>query len=188
MKIQKGDLGYIRSQKKKRTLLTAGMFAIPLIIFITGLIQTKTRLNMFTFVAIMGCLPASRCAVGMIMIWMQKPVSESVYQQIEDRAKNLSRAYELTVTAYEKNTALDSIVICGTHVAAYSSHEKTDCAFAETHITKILKGNGYKADVKIFKDLKSYLDRVSDLALKQTEQEDNDRSHLMRQTILAISL
>lgn len=66
MKIQKGDFGYINAQKKKRTLITAVLFLIPLVIFFTGLHETGTRLNLFTFVAIMGCLPASRSAVGMI--------------------------------------------------------------------------------------------------------------------------
>ncbi|MCI5994851.1 MAG: hypothetical protein MRZ45_02695 [Blautia sp.] len=57
MKAEKGDFGYIKAQKKKRTLITLGLFAIPLVIFLTGLHETGTRLNMFTFVAIMGCLP-----------------------------------------------------------------------------------------------------------------------------------
>ena len=70
VKIEKGDFGYIRSQKKKRILITCCLFAITLLIYFTGLIQTKTRLNMFTFVAIMGCLPAGKSAVGMIMILM----------------------------------------------------------------------------------------------------------------------
>ena len=70
MKKNKGEYGYIHSQKIKRTLITIVMFAIPITIFITGLIITKTRLNMFTFVAIMGCLPASRSATGLAMMLM----------------------------------------------------------------------------------------------------------------------
>lgn len=200
MKVRKGDIGYIKAQKKKRTLMTLGLFALPLIIFFTGLIVTKTRLNMFTFVAIMGCLPASRCAVGMIMICMQKPVEHSVYDQVEARAGDLTRAYELVLTAYEKNTAIDSLVVCGYHVAAYSSSEKTDPAYVEKHINKILKGNGYKNDVKIFTDLNAYLERVSYLAARRkvTEKDipytpnetypDLSRSELVKHTILAISL
>ena len=52
MKRDKGEFGYIKSQKIKRGLITLVMFAIPIIIFLTGLFITKTRLNMFTFVAI----------------------------------------------------------------------------------------------------------------------------------------
>ena len=57
-KIEKGTFGYIRSQKIRRSLFTAVLFAVPLIIYFVGLITQKTRLTMFTFVAILLCLPA----------------------------------------------------------------------------------------------------------------------------------
>ena len=53
-KVKKGNYGYIRYERKKRLLVTLVMFAIPLVIYVTGYIQTKTRLNLFTFVAILG--------------------------------------------------------------------------------------------------------------------------------------
>ena len=59
-KVEKGSYGYIQYQKKKRLLVTFILFLIPLVIFATGLIQTKTRLNLFTVVAIVGCLPACK--------------------------------------------------------------------------------------------------------------------------------
>ena len=37
MKRDKGEFGYIKSQKIKRGLITLVMFAIPIIIFLTGL-------------------------------------------------------------------------------------------------------------------------------------------------------
>lgn len=200
MKVNKGDLGYIKAQKKKRTWMTAGLFALPLAIFFTGLWQTGTRLNLFTFVAIMGCLPAARCAVGMVMILMQKPVEESFYRDMEKRAGNLTRAYELVISAYEKNTPIDGLVICGYHVVGYTSSQKADAAFVQKHIQEILKGNGYRSDVKIFKDVKPFMDRVAYLAKNQEEIEkdisftpnesypDLTRSQLVKHTILAISL
>ena len=54
-KTKKGTYGYIRNERKRRLLITLASFAIPLIIYVTGYIQTKTRLNLFTFVAILGC-------------------------------------------------------------------------------------------------------------------------------------
>ena len=63
-KVKKGNYGYIRYERKKRLLVTLVMFAIPLVIYVTGYIQTKTRLNLFTFVAILGCLPASRSSMN----------------------------------------------------------------------------------------------------------------------------
>ena len=59
-KTKKGTYGYIRHERKRRLLITLASFAIPLIIYVTGYIQTKTRLNLFTFVAILGCIPAAQ--------------------------------------------------------------------------------------------------------------------------------
>ena len=126
VKIEKGDFGYIRSQKKKRILITCCLFAITLLIYFTGLIQTKTRLNMFTFVAIMGCLPAGKSAVGMIMILMQKPISEEVYEKASKAAKSGTMFYELCFTTYEKVIPVDCLYISGSHVVGYASSEKAD--------------------------------------------------------------
>lgn len=200
MKVNKGDFGYIKAQKKKRALLTTVLYAIPLTIFFTGLFITKTRLNLFTFVAIMGCLPASKCAVGMIMMLMQKPLSQEIYEKIEARRGELVMAFELTVTAYEKNTPIDSLAVCGNAVVGYSASPKADLSFAENHIRDILKGNGYRVNVKIFKDLKPYLDRLTSLnqnrdqlreGISFTPDEnypDLSREELIKHTILAISL
>ena len=139
VKIEKGDFGYIRSQKKKRILITCCLFAITLLIYFTGLIQTKTRLNMFTFVAIMGCLPAGKSAVGMIMILMQKPISEEVYEKASKAAKSGTMFYELCFTTYEKVIPVDCLYISGSHVVGYASSEKADAPFLEKHLKEILK-------------------------------------------------
>ncbi len=200
MKIRKGNFGYIRAQKKKRVLVTLVLFAIPLLIFFTGLAITKTRLNLFTFVAIMGCLPASKSAVGMILMLMQKPMEETAYRQIEAHKGSLEVAYELTVTAYEKSTQIDSIAVCANTVIGYTQSLKADLSFAEQHMEKILKGNGYKVNVKIFRELKPYLERLDSLNEHQeklregisfTPDErypDLTREALIKHTILAISL
>lgn len=200
MKANKGDFGYIKAQKKRRAIFTAILYAIPLAIFITGLIATKSRLNLFTFIAIMGCLPASKSAVGMIMMLMQKPMKESDYREVEKHRGELPTAYELAVTAYEKTTLIDSIAVCGNYVVGYAESPKADLAFVEKHIKEILKGNGYRANVKIFKTLKPYLERLDSLnkSKEQLEAEipftpdenypDLSRAELMKHVILAISL
>lgn len=117
-KVKKGNYGYIRYERKKRLLVTLVMFAIPLVIYVTGYIQTKTRLNLFTFVAILGCLPASRSMVGLIMIFMQKPVGQEQYEREQKAAGSLLAGYEMIFTAYEHTTLVTALVICGAHVVA----------------------------------------------------------------------
>lgn len=201
MKIKKGDYGYIPAQKKKTILITVVCFGLCLAVFIAGLIVNKmNRLNMFTFVAIMGCLPSAKFAVGMIMILIQKELPREAYEKIHGHMGELTCAYDLVITAYEKNTSIGAVAICGYEVAAYTHSEKTDIPFAEEHITTILKGNGYKAHVKIFSEQKAYLERLDYLNKNREEMEkdipliqdetypDLSRSELVKHTLLAISL
>lgn len=199
-KVKKGDYGYISYQKIRRVLMTLGLFAIPIIIFITGYVQTGTRKNLFTFVAIMGCLPASKCAVGMIMMLMQKPMKAELYETLKEHVRDMTVIYEATVSAYEKNTPLPCIVVSGLNVVCYSEDAKIDTAFIEQHMRKILQGNGYKANVKVFTDLKAYLRRLDEVYAHRKEHEASvpftpderypgaDRNELVKHVIMAISL
>lgn len=75
-----------------------------------------------------------------------------------------------------------------------------DTAFMETEARKILKGNGYRANVKIFKDLKPFLDRLDSMNEHKESLEEGikfrpderypelSRNELIRHTILAICL
>ena len=96
MKIRKGDYGYIRREKKKRLLVTLGLFVLPAIVFIVGLVLADgNKSNIFTVVAVVGCLPGCRAAVGFIMMVMQKPVDKAVYDAIEAKKGKLLMGYEM---------------------------------------------------------------------------------------------
>lgn len=199
-KVKKGDYGYISYEKKKRILITVVAFAIPLVIYLTGLWQTGTKKNLFTFVAIMGCLPAAKCAVSMILICLQKSMAFEVYTQIKEHVRDMTVIYEATVSSYEKNLSMPCIVITGLHVVCYCDDPKADAAFAEKHIKKILQGNSYRANVKVFKELKPFLKRLDELYPNHKEHEaqvpftederypDVSRNELVKHIIMAISV
>ena len=162
-KIQKGDYGYIKSQQKKRTLYTILAFIAPLLVFFTGLYIHRTRNTVFTVVAVVACLPACKFAVGMIMMYMQKPMKQEDYEQIEKHKKGLTCSYELVISAYEKQSFVDSIAVCGNTVVGYTSRTKTDTAFVEKHIQDILRQNGFYVSVKIFTRLNDYTTRLDSM-------------------------
>ena len=147
-KTKKGTYGYIRNERKRRLLITLASFAIPLIIYVTGYIQTKTRLNLFTFVAILGCIPAAQAMVSFIMIAMQKPFSQKNYEMSSAAAGNLTAAYEMIFTAYEHTTNVGALVVCGDHVVCYTADDKSEPAKLEKHIGKLLTANGF-GDVQV---------------------------------------
>ncbi len=161
----KGDYGYYSYEKKKRIGIVALMFGLCMVIFITGIIMTGTRKNMFTLIAILGVLPAAKWAVQMVMILLQKPIDPNVYETTEKIAGELTHGYELCVTAYEGRLSLDAVVVCGNIIAAYSSAQKGKFEFMETHVRKIIHGNGLgNPTFKIFRKFDQYQDRIKQLA------------------------
>lgn len=200
-KVKKGTYGYIKYEKKKQALITFILFLIPMVIYVTGYIQTKTRLNLFTVVAILGCLPACKALVGLIMIVMQKPMPKEKYEEAKKAAGNLVAGYELVFTAYEHTSPVNALIVCGDQIVCYTPDEKTDIAYLEKHITGILTGNGYSTvQVRVIRDFRKYLQRVSDICGRQehyregisfTPDErypDLSREELIFHTLLAISL
>ena len=176
-KAEKGSYGYIQYQKKKRLVVTFILFLIPLAIYATGYIQTKTRLNLFTVVAILGCLPACKSLVGLIMILMQKPMSHEQYEKAAKAAGGLTAGYELAVTAYEHTTLLQAVVLKGKQIVCLTQDAKTDPSYIEKHIKQMLSANGFpSAQVKVMKDFDKYCQRARQLAAApKGEEEENFR-------------
>lgn len=199
-KIQKGDFGYIKNQQKRRVIYTLLAFAPPLIMFFTGFAIYGERKNVFTVFAAVACLPACKIAVGMIMMLMQKPMKEEDYREIEKHRHGLVCGYEFVVSAYEKQSFLDSVAICGNTVVGYTSKEKTDTAFVEKHIQDILRQNGFYVSVKIFRKLGDYTKRLEtmwehrealekDIKFKPDPDEPElTRNEKIKRVICAISL
>ena len=191
-KVRKGDYGYLASEKKKRILITAILFAVPLGIFFSAMIYFKTRLTIWTVIAVVGCLPACKSMVSLIMIFRAKPVAPQVYEEISEHAGRILMSYEMYMTFYEKSASIDAFAICGNTVVGFSSDPKIDAAFMEREAQKILRGNGFKANVKIFTRLPQFLERLDSMnEHKESLEEDEkypelSRNELIKHTILAI--
>ena len=207
MKIRKGDYGYISRQKVSRFLKTILFFLLPLAFFSLGYVLNRgDRMNIYTVIAIVGCIPACMSAVGMIMMWMRKPMSPELYEEISARAGDVPMAYELYLTTRDRNLFLDAAAVCGEFVTAYADREvsRGDLDFMEEHIRKTLRADQFKATVKIFdrNQKKTFLERLDTLRDRREEFEAAasanyrpadryqglTRSQAVRQILLAIAL
>ena len=77
MRTEKGQPGYVKARKQKYLLGAVVEFAIVIAIFITGYIQTRSRLNLLTVVAVVGCLPAAKMLVEFITMAPYKSIEEA---------------------------------------------------------------------------------------------------------------
>lgn len=205
MKVRKGTYGYVRYEKKRRLLVTIGMFVMPLAILIAGLIICNgDKNNIFTVIAVVGCLPSCKSMVGLIMMMMQKSAKKETVEEIQGHAGNLLMLYEMFFTKEQDSLMVDAVAVCGYEVVGYTTHAKSrkqieDC---EKHIGKLLRANGYKNHVKIFDQMKPYLERLDSLNRNYQELEsdanekfvpderypDLSRDELVKHNLLAIVL
>ncbi|MBQ0000973.1 MAG: hypothetical protein KBT01_05480 [Clostridiales bacterium] len=199
-KVQKGEFGYFSAAKKRQALITGVLFAVPLFIFFTAWMYFKSRMTVWTVITTVGCLPACKAAVTLIMLLMRKPMKADLYKQIASHAGSLEMVYEMYMTFYEKSGYLDAFAICGNQVVGYTSDSSVDAAFLEQEAQKIIRKNGYKVNVKILKDLRPYLERLDSMnehmdslreGIKFVPDEtypDLSCEELIKHTILAICL
>lgn len=199
-KIQKGDFGYFKAEKKRRILYTSILLGIPLMIFITAWMYFDTRMTIWTVIATVGCLPGCKSLVSLIMILMRHPMDKKLYEQIHKHQGELVMAYESYMTFYEKSAYIDAVAVCGNTVVAYSSDPKIDTEFMAQECQKIVRKNGYKADVKILKELRPFLERLDSMNAHRESLEEGikfqpderypqlSRNELIKHTILALCL
>lgn len=199
-KIKKGEIGYFQSEKRKRFLITAILFGIPLLIFFSAWIYHGSRLTIWTVIVVVGCLPACKSLVGLIMMLMRKPMDRNLYGQIHEHQGQLVMAYEMYMTFYEKSGYIDAIAVCGNEVVGFTTDPKADTAFMAAEAQKIIRKNGYKVNVKLLKDLRPFLERLDSMnehresleeGIKFTPDErypELSRNELIKHTILAICL
>ena len=195
-KIQKGDFGYIRQQKLLRLLRTLACCLLPAAFFTVGMILNRgDRYNIYTVIALVGCIPVCMSLVSMIMMWMQKPMKQDLYEEIREHAGDLAMSYEMYMTTRDVSIFVDAAAVSGDYVAAYTDRpaRRKDLDFMEEHITKTLRANQYKMSVKIFDQKKAFLERLDALRARQKDADPetdpgSSRNQDIRRILLAISL
>lgn len=182
----KGTKDYINSQKKYEIIRTLLYFGISISLFVAGYIQTGRKANLLTIVAVLGCLPASKSAVSVIMFLRFKSCGKDAASEIEKHCQGLHVLYDMVFTSYQKNYVVSHLAVQGNTVCGYS--EKPD--FLENdyykHIDNILKMDGLKdVTVKVFTDLKKYTDRLEQM--KELEA-DEGRTEAVIATLKSVAL
>lgn len=196
-RVAKGKRGYTISHRKWQILKMSLYIVLALAVFILGLAVTKTTKNLLSIVAILGALPISKEMVGVIMSFKRKPMDQKVYEQIKNKAGSLEQIYELLFTAYEASYPVDAAVIEGRDVICYTTDASCDVVALQKHLAKMLNANDLKENVKVYKDINKFLDRLADLERREKEDipykqnptyPELNRDQLVMHTLLALSI
>lgn len=119
MKIQKGDAGYLRRRKRLLILEAVVSFGLVAALVIAGYVTTKTKLNLLTVVAVLGCLPASRILVNLIMVMPHDSIDEATELEISAVTEELTVAYDLVITSEKKAMPIAAVAIYNNTICGY---------------------------------------------------------------------
>jgi len=191
MKVTKGNPGYIGKRKQKVVFKTLLLFGIVAALLVLGIMETKSRLNLLTIIAVLGCLPASKSLVELIMLFPHHSMDLCIADEIQGKTTGLTVAYDLILTSEKHIMPIDCVVISDNTICGYTSSRKTDTAFAAKHIKQYLFANQFSnVSVKIFDNYPSFLTRTEDMNnISVAEKKDTKEKEIkIRQVILNISL
>lgn len=183
----KGKSDYLDTQKKYEIIRTCLYYFVSLSLFAAGWITTGERLNLLSVVAALGCLPACKSTVDMIMFLKFKSIPKGDVLTIEQSIGSLSGMYDCVFTSYDRNYQVDHLVLKDHTLCGYSSHKKTDENLCKEHLTNTLMHSGYKGlSIKIYKDLDKYTERLKQL--NELENDDLEFVSAVFETLKSISL
>lgn len=168
----KGSQNYLNTQKKYEILRTVIYFGISFSLFIAGWVTTKDKMNLLTVVAILGCLPASKSMVNMIMHLRYKSLSTEAASSIKPHIQTPSQSLcDLVFTSYEKNYQVGHMTVKGNTLIGYTEDPGFDEKGFSKHIDQILKNENYrKTTVKVFSDLPKYIERLDQLNVLDADE------------------
>ncbi len=162
--IKKGSYGYIENRKVLIALRTLLLFLVSIGLYVIGYVTTGSYKNLLTVVAVLGCLPACKSTVNLILFLRAKGCSEGLHQELDSYDERLTFFYDMYFTSYQKNFPISHMVLKGNVLCGITEDSKCDCREAEKHLGQMLTQEGIKnMTVKIFSEKDKYIDRLSQL-------------------------
>ncbi len=184
--IQKGNAGYVAHRRIWNIAKTILFFSVSIILYIAGVKATGSNKNLLTVAAVLGCLPAGKSAVNMIMFLRYKGCPKEDATLFAKKYENIISLFDLVFTSYERNYEIYHMGIQAQNVCAYTTNPKCDIAGCEKHLQDMLKKNGLKnMTVKVFTEKNKYVNRLEQLDLLENSKKVCEE---IKQLMLDISL
>lgn len=187
-KVVKGNFGYISAKRKQAIIRTILYFVIALAIFVIGYLVSHTKQNIGTIAAVLGCLPACKSLVSVIILIRATGCSDDAYQTIKEEEGHLIGMYDMYFTSYQKNFAISHMIVENKIILALTEDTKCDISACKEHLSTMLKQGGFKdMTITISQDVTAYCKQLSNLN-EMNQEFDPTRDDEVRVTLYDISL
>ncbi|MCR4806472.1 MAG: hypothetical protein K5857_02240 [Lachnospiraceae bacterium] len=189
----KGEWGYINSQRKRVMLITLVLYVCAIGMYLLGYYTLKTNKSIWTILAVLAILPASKSMVNLIMFLRFKSLPEDLYIRYREANGNAPTLYEAPFTTYEKTYFAESLmcrnntVILSVPKGAGGKGGNDNNKKLNEHLLNVLKNDGFTdVTVKVFDKADDYTERA--LALSGMEVKDEARDLAMARCLRSVVL
>ena len=191
MKHLKGEAGYIHDRKKQKFTKAARQLLAMLVFAVQSVKQTGIMQIVFIVITILCCLPLIQTIGGLWKVISQHSISKSRANDIEEKAKLLTRVYDVVFASQKNCVNIDCLVISKNTVFGYSSKKKIDTEIVSEYIKQhLLAAQLEKITVKVFDNYTAFLTRAEGLnnimAIEKADSKDLEL--YIKESILQISL
>lgn len=172
--IQKGSYGYIANHRMVAAVRTLLFFGVSIGLYVMGYVSTGSNKNLLTIVAVLGCLPACKSLVNLIVFLRASGCSKTLRDRVRGYDGKLTTFYDMYFTSYQKNFAVSHMALKSNVLCGVTESVKCDCSGAEKHLGQMLSQEGIRnVTVKIYSNTDKYIDRLSQIAGLDTEEHRN---------------
>lgn len=186
----KCDFGYITQQKKFQSLMLGIFIAIGIVIFLVGLLATHTRANIFTVLAILMVLPATKRIIALVVMVPRKSVSKDVYDKMKNSiSKEATLLTDYVFTSSEKIMSLSFVVIQDKHVIGIPDEKKQDVKYMSDYLRKCVNEKSSDYQVKILEsvdDFDAFYKRSGLATSTDTSHDEVEKEVIKYLKILAV--
>lgn len=179
--INKGEYGYIDSEKKQKLTLTVLSFIAVLVIFLTGVIIYHTNKSIFAVIAAVSALPAAKLLTIYISMRPYSSGDKEMYKKLKviadknDEYKAIVGA-DFIITSRDKAMNIQFAYITAGKVICYADNKKASAKEIETYIKEIFDNEGcHYSAVKVFDDEKKFLKHVEAIAYESGKEYTDKR-------------
>ncbi len=185
--VSKGAFGYLKNRKIYTALRTVFFFSLCIGLYVIGMIRTGSNKNLLTVAAVLGCLPACKSTVNLIMFLRAGGCSDALHQKLLPYDEKLETFYDLYFTSYQKNYSVSHMALKGGVLCGITESPACDCKEAGKHLDQMLSQEGIKnVAVTILSQEDAYIDRLSRLA-EMPEEDHKNREEIVN-LLHAVSL
>jgi len=183
LKAEKGLYGYLNKQRVIEIVKTVFMFACAIGLYLIGFVTLKTNKSIWTILAVLSILPASKSAVNMIMFFRFSSLDKSDFDLISTSNLKIPVRYEYVFTTNEKAYFVKSAACCDNTVIALldisKGGKKKNSLAAEltAHIKAAIEREGFEGySLKVYTDINDYCRRLKEM--NENLDGENDKSSI----------